>query len=151
MASRGPIAMRNTARRKRRNMFSLPVLQAPEKRIYLIFPETVDCANGRIPMEEGRIVAQSCHVGRMLEFNQAASEYREITTITLGVRNSKELNKIAGDLNEEFWDRYAEFRDHNPGLYGSNDRVLTAVAVGPITRDEVENAIGHLELYQKRD
>lgn len=147
-----------------------------DERIYVIVPQTVqvvrpaepaafsDELDGAetvesFPMVHGRLIAQGVHVGRLLErmFGNAGMAYREITTITLVVRNSKELAKVSREANaalrknDSFGESirwfYGEFHDHNPGFYGTNNRVQTITAFGPTTRVVVEDAIGHLELY----
>jgi hypothetical protein len=147
-----------------------------EERIYVIVPQSVQIVRVAVsaaytdegsgveevesfPMVHGRLIAQGFHVGRLLErmFSNAGMAYREITAITLAVRNSKELTKVSSEakalLNandphgENFRWFYGEFHDHNPGFYGTDNRVHTITAFGPTTREIVEDAIGHLELY----
>lgn len=132
-----------------------------EKRIYIIVPETVDILVNkkptRIKMVSGRLMAQCSHVGRKLEnqyFDDGCDNpYREITTIVLGVRNSKELHKINNDLYSKMIDLlcdmtlHAQFYDKNKELYHTKDGILTAIAVGPIKKSEIESIIGHLDLY----
>lgn len=125
-----------------------------DKRFYVIVPETVDTPVGPYSMEVGRVMAQTFHLGRTSEHKQQTCDeiYQDVTTIVLVVRNSKELDKVLKELtelqvqsNEEF--PVNAYRDHNPPVYGTEDRILTAVGVGPVEKVMVDVAIGHLELY----
>jgi hypothetical protein len=108
-------------------------------------------------MCHGRLIAQGVHIGRMLGYWLAAHEidYKEITTIVLAVRNSKELAKVSKEIQAvvnslPFTVPYEEFYDTNLEFYGTENRVHTISAVGPITpevREFLENSLGHLELY----
>ena len=114
-----------------------------------------------IRMETGRLMAQCVHIGRKLEnkIEQCGpNQYRVLTTIVLGVRNTKELRKVTTEINEcleridpEMKHNYhcVEFHDSNPAFYDTYETVHTVTAVGPIdeeTREKLENAIGYLEL-----
>ncbi len=142
----------------------------PEERIYIIVPETVQTMPnipGFVPdplhavsinMEPGRLMAQCCHVGRGLQDGLQEmydEKYRDITTIVLSVRNSKELNKITEELRK--WaagiagidSLVVEFFDENPPFYQTTETVHTATIVGPVDNSEVlDHIIGHLELYK---
>lgn len=150
-----------------------------ELRIYVLVPETVQtevtpwlpedshhihqlAAFGLTPQKEvmntkmvaGRLVAQGVHVGRKLGHQAASvnSDYTDITTIVLSVRNSKELTKVSKEVQHilHFLSDavlYEEFHDTNPKLYGTCDKVHTITAFGPVTKAEMESAIGYLELY----
>ena len=146
-----------------------------DERIYVIVPQTVQVLYpappspyGELPnvdeiksfpMVHGRLIAQGVHIGRLLErmFGNSGMAYREITAITLAVRNSKELTKVSREakalLNandpygENFRHFYGEFHDHNPAFYGTQNRIHTITAFGPTTREVVDAAIGHLDLY----
>lgn len=142
--------------------------QQEEKRIYVAVPETVQTTSPRgvvtttVDMEPGRLIAQGVHLGRKIEnerIKQAllqagikppkSIDYEEITTIVLGVRNSKELVKVGSELALMAGNAgYHAFSDTNPQFYGTRKKVLTAIGTGPVTREQVEPAIGHLELYQ---
>jgi hypothetical protein len=117
-----------------------------------------------VKMSAGRLIAQAFHIGRKIEnyrVNKFLKEsnggrlkdhYEEITAIDLSVRNTKELEKVSNEIDASI-DAcsgifYAEFWDTNSDVYGTTEKVHTATAVGPVTRDELENAIGHLELYK---
>jgi peptidyl-tRNA hydrolase len=133
-----------------------------EKRIYIVVPETVQvqrrtCLPWNVSMEPGRLMAQCAHVARKLENQQlehmheqtgTVSRYKEMTTIVLSVRNSKELEKVAREAADatEFF-HYFPFRDTNPGFYGTTEKVFTAFAVGPVTQSEMDPILGHLPLY----
>jgi hypothetical protein len=139
------------------------------ERFYILVPETVQpfrpfgCGdseeNPSYKMVPGRLIAQSYHIGRKIE-NTSLSDgyfpYEEITAITLSTRNTKELRKVSDEvkawcqsLEEEIL--YEEFHDTNPDFYGTSVPVHTATAFGPVTREEVDHLIGHLELYGEND
>ena len=147
-----------------------------DKRIYALVPQTVQILHQAppvrdeydipgideivsVPMVHGRLIAQGVHVGRMLGHfaERLKIPYESITTIVLAVRNSRELRKVSTEvlgrlsalktLNPTETLLYEEFHDTNFGLYGTRDRVHTITAFGPVTRESVENAIGHLDLY----
>ncbi len=127
-----------------------------EPRLYTIIPLKVNGVNPAdnttklITMETGRLAAQCVHVGRKFEHEHmnVAEPFQEITTITLSVRNSLELDKIYQELlNNNFGDVISRWEDYNPAVYGSINKMLTAICFGPVYRAEVENIIGHLELY----
>ena len=144
------------------------------ERFYVIVPQTVQILHPApplrdefdiqgvdeitsVPMVHGRLIAQGVHVGRIIGhyFASRGIPYRDVTTITLAVRNSKELRKVSNELrktaetllNADIDVGYEEFHDHNPGLYNTLDRVHTITIVGPVQREMVEDGIGHLELY----
>jgi peptidyl-tRNA hydrolase len=121
-----------------------------EKRFYLIVPNTVDTPyKGTFVMEPGRLMAQCCHIGRKLQAGM--TQYEEVTTIVLSVRNSKELRKVSDELASGFrtgWNtNYQEFHDTNPVLYGTDSEIHTVTGIGPISKEDIDFAIGHLELY----
>lgn len=147
-----------------------------EKRFYILVPETVqitstvthyDLLTGdsmdeehtkSVKMVAGRLIAQAFHIGRKIEnsrvnFQSISLEYEEITAIDLSVRNSKELRKVSDEIfslvrsNPNILRMYEEFADTNFDIYGTTEKVHTATVVGPISREELESAIGHLELY----
>ena len=156
-----------------------------EKRFYIIVPETVQTtepaefeksmanfdyhqfSNGLpriqhcIKMESGRLAAQCSHVGRKMEFERRPSQYEEITTIVLSVRNTRELAMITNAIRHQIVDQMAqctnlscdavrvvEFRDANPPLYHTNDKVHTATMVGPVYKSILDEVIGHLPLME---
>jgi hypothetical protein len=132
-----------------------------EKRIYVILPLTVQVPRGRtkadrhIRIPAGMAAAQAVHVTRKMECEDDEFEpgkYQEITTITLSVRNSKEMHLIYQLLEDKILDEGAKYRiytfyDRNAVLYGRGKKVLTAICVTPMTASAVDAAIGHLELY----
>ena len=145
----------------------------PVERLYVIVPQSVqvEIPAGEleigeyfpriqtIPMEPGRLMAQVRHVGAKLAYAMAANNvpWRDITTIVLSVRNSKELEKVTAELEEvvyndsDLFSAYlTEYSDVNPEFYGTNERVHTATIVGPVSSSEtLDSAIGHLPLYGK--
>jgi hypothetical protein len=141
-----------------------------DERIYVIVPQTVQVMHHypsilgetpyeveSMPMVHGRLIAQGVHVGRMLGYwmNLHNVDYKEITTIVLAVRNSKELAKVSREIQAvvnslPFTVPYEEFHDTNSEFYGTEEKVHTITAVGPLSpevREMLENALGHLELY----
>jgi hypothetical protein len=137
-----------------------------DKRIYVLVPETVQVEvpsrwgygegtteTKSYPMVARRLISQGVHIGRMLgnwSFNRGNPE---ITTITLSVRNTKELRKVSDEVqailrHAEEHIAYEEFHDTNIGFYETTEKVHTITSFGPVTREEVESAIGHLELYK---
>ena len=132
-----------------------------DKRIYILVPETVQVSVAptfpesepeirSFKMVPGRLIAQGVHVGRRLGNWHFNRQNPEITTITLSVRNTKELRKVSDEVVNLLYKTdipYEEFHDSNPGFYGTDDRVHTITGFGPVTREEVESAISHLELY----
>lgn len=127
---------------------------SPEDSHHPGFQGAVDIKNTK--MVAGRLIAQGIHVGRMIGhvFQNAQVPYRDITTIVLSVRNSKELRKVSDEIHQHvvnfpFEIGFAEFHDENPDLYLVPDKVHTITLVGPVLKEELESAIGHLELYGK--
>jgi hypothetical protein len=137
----------------------------PEQRIYIIVPEKITIRNKtkKLPaleylMEHGRAIAQAVHVARKLESQFAMGNsiynYEVLTTIVLSVRNSKELALISNALythdedSTNYDNKYAEFSDTNPNVYGTDQSYLTAIAFGPTTAEEMEPILGHLELWR---
>jgi hypothetical protein len=130
-----------------------------EPRFYVIVPETINAPCGAYRMEHGRLIAQSFHVGRLIESMRAERgiKYEEVTAISLAVRNSREMHKVLGELNwlqrentavdgpSPF--QFAAFWDQNSEVYKTTDRRLTAIVVGPVLKSKIDAAIGYLELY----
>jgi len=114
-----------------------------------LFEDTVES----FPMVHGRLIAQGYHIGRFTErmFANSNVEYREMTAIVLAVRNSKELRKVSNEIQDLISDDtnivYGEFHDTNEQFYGTKDRVHTITAVGPVTKEKLDSALGHLNLY----
>ena len=145
----------------------------PVERLYVIVPQSVqvEIPAGELGiweylpriqstlMEPGRLMAQVRHVGAKLAYDMAADNvpWRDITTIVLSVRNSKELEKVTTELEEVVYNDsnlfsayLTEYSDINPEFYGTNDRVHTATIVGPVPSSEtLDSVIGHLPLYGK--
>lgn len=128
-----------------------------DKRFYVIVPETVQTELVSKQMEVGRLMAQLMHMGRAVERRRASANlpYEDVTTIILAARNTKELNKVHSELeivrqvpgsNVPAFP-LSIYRDHNPLVYQTPERVLTALCVGPIEKSVVDGVIGHLELY----
>jgi peptidyl-tRNA hydrolase len=128
---------------------------APEKRIYVIVPQTVQITKGRAPhtetfsvrMEPGRLMAQVGHVVQSMVAHSPNEDFQSsITKIVLSVRNSRELGKVHDELASlvGVW----SFEDENPPFYGTGNGVQTVVCTGPVHPSDVDSAIGHLELYR---
>jgi hypothetical protein len=128
-----------------------------EQRIYIIVPEKVVITSKNkkikkiIKMEPGRLMAQCCHVGRELE-KIAFPDHDHApvhTTIVLSARNTAEMLRLENELYNDFGitNRFATFHDANEYLYGKGVKVLTAIAVGPVTKSQADSSIGYLELY----
>jgi peptidyl-tRNA hydrolase len=145
-----------------------------EKRIYIVVPQTVQVLGKsgfprsarkvmrNFRMEHGRPMAQCAHVARRLENEQLnekfwderdpstrkTSAYKEITTIVLSVRNSRELEKVAVEVALTGGrNLYFPFADTNPEFYGTREKVFTAFAIGQIERSKIDPVLGHLPLY----
>src|ERR1039458_2843512 len=133
-----------------------------EPRFYVLVPETINAPFGAYRMEHGRLIAQSFHVGRLIEAMRAEKgiKYEEVTAISLALRNSREMHKVLGELNWLQREYAAEkgqapnqafhvatFWDKNPEVYETEDRFLTAIVVGPVLKSLVDKAIGYLDLY----
>lgn len=125
--------------------------KAEERRIYVIVPHTVQVPGPRGSkevltkhMEPGRLMAQCAHVVTRVRLDiQGPPE--PITTIVLSARNSRELRKLHNELY-----RYTPvfaFHDSNPDFYGSEFKPMTAIATVPVTKSQIDEVIGHLELY----
>jgi peptidyl-tRNA hydrolase len=118
--------------------------QKAERRIYVVVASSVTVDGERIRMEPGRMAAQACHVtGRYRA--KAGMPYKEITTIVLEARNSKELMKVMVELSQVVPEIFT-FHDTNPDFYGTPGHVFTALCTEPVNPSVVDDAIGHLEL-----
>jgi hypothetical protein len=128
-------------------------------RFYVIVPETVQCDPFEShPMVAGCLMAQSFHIGRVVESRRALHgiAHEDVTTIVLSVRNTLELDKVYHELELK---RLADsvdgndllplsiYQDHNPKTYKVDDRVMTAICIGPVLPSAVRAQIGHLDLY----
>lgn len=127
--------------------------KAEELRIYVIVPHTVQVPGPGGPnewltkhMEPGRLMAQTAHVVTRVRLC-VEPQYggAPITTIVLSARNSRELAKLFDEL-EEYVTMFA-FQDHNPDFYESHFTPVTAIATVPVTKSQIDEVIGHLELY----
>jgi hypothetical protein len=138
-----------------------------EKRFYILVPETVQATTvvetstdtnpvetvNSFRMVAGRLLAQAFHIGRKIESWRCRLNvpYEEITAISLSVRNTRELQKVSKEIANStlpygcFFDT---FFDTNPDFYGTSDRVQTATVVGPVLKEDLDEVIGHLELYR---
>jgi hypothetical protein len=133
------------------------IVQFEEERFYVIVPE-VAMAGVLYPMEPGRLMAQTFHLGRVVEHRRAlaGADREDVTTIVLAARNTKELEKILSELVLKQLDNelkelppfaVSAYRDHNPPVYMTPDKTLTAVCVGPVKKSIVDSILGHMELF----
>jgi peptidyl-tRNA hydrolase len=128
------------------------VRRREEKRFYVIVPEKVARGDeGTHRMEPGRLIAQGFHLGCVVARARLSLGVNDadITTIVLGARNSKEMDKLLGALRMDgvHFAKVAWYKDHNPEVYETEERVLTAICLGPVEKSKVDHLIGHLELY----
>jgi peptidyl-tRNA hydrolase len=115
-------------------------------------------------METGRQMAQACHAVsalKLLYIEQAFIHGIEshpmrlivelmenpITTITLKARDTKELlhiNKLAEDKGY----LHFLFSDDNPPVYGTTERIPTAIAIGPLIPTQFIGLTDYLPLWK---
>jgi hypothetical protein len=126
-----------------------------EKVIFVLLPHTVQYEtldkfeDKKLPA--GMLAAQAAHVVSLMRTDPIMLRdfgRQPITTVTLSVRNSKELEKVWVELSSAAVDTWV-FRDENPRFYGTGIRIITALCTEPIERAKVASAIGHLELYKE--
>jgi peptidyl-tRNA hydrolase len=151
---------------------------SPEKRVYVVVAETVQSGveyrgNGwaLIPNPElsrstnqvcGRISAQVAHVVSKMQVSRVLYEIEKnktpldllymyalepITTIVLTVRDSLELYHIWNILAQSKLD-VTDFMDENPKMYGTTDKILTAICTGPINPELLQGLTTHLPLWK---
>lgn len=140
---------------------------APLEKFFVIVPETIQYGP-KFDLEYGRasagyLMAQAVHVARKIENFQCAydvqhgtysghtpGKYKEVTTIVLSVRNSKELEHVWIDVKENWVGTdffIEEFEDTSIEKYGKH-KVRTAIMFGPVPSEDVAHLIGHLSLYE---
>lgn len=135
-------------------------------RITIVVAETLTYTKAgkpaRYKMESGRMAAQAAHVASKLRMlyilehststdGQARNLVRmlhntPITTITLKGRDSEELRHIA-KLADQANIMHTTFEDDNEGVYGTPDKILSAVALGPVTKADLVGITDYLPLW----
>lgn len=129
---------------------------AVEKRIYAIVASTVDSkVYQRIEQPLGRQFAQGIHAARKMQSeldwrdrlgtSKNAIKFIPITTITLSVRNTKELYLIQRLLRDAGVE-HTYFHDKNRDAYGEPGPVLTALCTYPVPEKSVVGILDHLPL-----
>lgn len=103
-----------------------------EPRIYAIVARTVKPVSRTVIQSDGRMAAQACHAEALFRHKSPEfpkdQAFRNIATIVLEARDEKELAHIeALCLNHDV--AYASYSDENPEVYGTPNRVWTAIAV----------------------
>ncbi len=114
-------------------------------------------------MEPGRQIAQACHAVsalklRFCEIQDAAGAHdlrhhvitvmeNPITTIVLQARDSKELIHLA-NMCEDKGLLYFMFLDDNEQVYGTTDRIPSAIAIGPIDAISLLGVTDYLPLWK---
>lgn len=127
------------------------------KRIYVLLPAKVlvpkpefgALGDRLLPMPVGRSAIQLGHVVSKMRVGLADTYGSQpITTIGYSVRNHKELIKLINEMSAGGFNVWG-FYDRDPKFYESDHGVLTAVCTEPITREQAEPFLGHLELFAK--
>ena len=113
-----------------------------EKRLYAVVAHKVYVKGEEIYLPEGMMAAQACHATG--KYRALSGNADDMTTIVKEARSDKELLFLLTALEGRV-DLY-QFNDRNPEFYGTKDRPLTAICLGPITKTEAEPLVGHLEL-----
>ena len=133
-------------------------LDSPDgRRIYVVVAEEVDTPGGPVRQAPGRMCAQACHaVGRLRMWSllghrmtkQRMEELAdaETTTIVLSCRDSKELRHVRR-LMEEAGVAHYVFADTNPAVYGTGEKVPTALATATVEPGRVEGILDYLPLW----
>lgn len=135
-------------------------------RITVVVAETLtymkDGKPARYKMESGRMGAQAAHASSKLKMlyvlehsDPCNSQARNlvkmlhdipITTITLKGRDSEELRHIAKLANQANI-MHTTFEDDNKAVYGTPDKILSAVALGPVTKADLVGITDYLPLW----
>lgn len=135
-------------------------------RIYVVVAEKLVYEVGNearsYKMEPGRIAAQVAHavsklklhyvlehaggVGENLHDLATDVASMGITTIVLGARDNKEVAHVA-DLAVQKQLLHAVFEDDNQAVYGTPERILTAIAIGPHIKEALTGVTDYLPLY----
>lgn len=113
-------------------------------------------------MEDGRQMAQACHAVSALKLSYIEEAVRfgcgdplklviqlmeiPITTITVKARDTKELLHI-NELAQARGVLHFLFSDDNAQVYGTNDRIPTALAIGPLMTTQFVGLTDYLPLW----
>lgn len=137
-------------------------------RIVVVVAETLTYEKDGVPyrykMETGRQMAQACHAvsGLKLDYISAHSagddskakgivnwlSLNPITTIVLKARDSEEIQHILY-LAEEKNLLHFSFADENKEVYGTDQRILSAIAIGPLSSSlQFSGITDYLPLWQ---
>lgn len=137
-------------------------------RIVVVLAETLQYTVGgeekTYKMETGRQMAQACHAVsalKLLYIEQALIYGAEsnplrlvvrlmenpITTITLKARDTKELLHIDKLVEDKGYLHFL-FSDDNPPVYGTNERIPTAIAIGPLVPTQFIGLTDYLPLWK---
>jgi hypothetical protein len=135
-------------------------LREDTTKIVAIVAETV--FDGRVKIPCGMAAAQAAHVVSKLKLKYLdiintnnidiaingllITEATPITTIVLKARDEKELRHISGLASDKDL-LHTYFYDENESLYG-NARVLTAVAIGPLSSGYFADTTDYLPLWK---
>ena len=114
-----------------------------ELRIYAIVARSVKPVSRSIVQTDGRMAAQASHAEATLRHWNADfpkdKPFRNLATIILEARDQKELNHIEGLINRDYTyanpsnqnagAQFVNYFDHNPEVYGTENSILTSMAV----------------------
>jgi len=136
-------------------------------RIVVAVAKTLSYSKNGVPatykMEPGRQIAQACHAVSALKLRYCEEQYspgahdlrkmviqvmeNPITTIVLQARDTKEIIHIA-EMCEEKGLLHFCFSDDNEAVYGTTDRIPSAVAIGPIHANRLVGITDYLPLWK---
>lgn len=140
-----------------------------ERRIYVLVTPTVliEKTQSDITLTHGRMTAQACHAVSKVKFNYIEYDTllkvetgvviddklewaqaflsTPVTTIVLEVRNQKELKHVVNLAISKSLPN-CSFHDTNNEFYGSPEPVWTALAIGPVMKDEIIGICDYLPL-----
>lgn len=117
-----------------------------EKRIYVLVPHQVRLLDGTcMKLPCGMLAAQAVHSARKMQ-DKYKLKYEDTTTIVLGARNQAEMRHVM-DIMDARNIKYAMFEDDNLTLYGSPEKVLTAVTTQPLDIPRTVGVLDYLPLY----
>lgn len=134
-------------------------------RIYVVVAETLTYDRKGKPasykMETGRQMAQACHAVSALKLYYCERQSRDqklrsnviqlmerpITTIVLKARNSEEIKHVCFLAEKENILHFC-FRDDNAAVYGTEESIPSAVAIGPIYPSQAFGVTDYLPLWK---
>jgi len=104
-------------------------MSGPELRLYIVLPATlfVPETGEHVSMSCGRLMAQAIHIGSKIKIRHKIDPDLRMTTITLKVDGSKELEQVLDKVKKSgiAWE---VFLDDNKDVYGTEACLLTGVA-----------------------